>query len=251
MKNNRLESFTVKSFFHPQIFLNLSPLVLSLGIVLAVTSTAPKTQAQKSEAPLSFENEFITQPYLPETKTLFETKEEIVTETIPFETIYEDDGSLEKGSQEERTAGQNGQRVKTFAVNYYEGEEIDRELTREEITEPINKIIAIGTKIIIRNIETDLGNLNYTQKLNVYATPYTLQSAGGSGKTATGTIPHYGTIAVDPRVIPLGTKMYIPGYGIGIAEDTGGAIKGNIIDLFYEGSHGWWSSKYVEIYILQ
>lgn len=51
-------------------------------------------------------------------------------------------------------------------------------------------------------------------------------------KTATGTWPRRGTIAVDPKVIPLGTILYIPGYGYGKAEDTGGRIKGNTIDLF-------------------
>lgn len=56
----------------------------------------------------------------------------------------------------------------------------------------------------------------------------------GYGITATGTHAHYGTVAVDPSVIPLGTKMYIPGYGYGVAEDTGGAIKGNRIDLFFD-----------------
>ncbi|MEW6226501.1 MAG: peptidoglycan DD-metalloendopeptidase family protein [Bacillota bacterium] len=56
----------------------------------------------------------------------------------------------------------------------------------------------------------------------------------GYGITATGTRAHHGTVAVDPSVIPLGMKMYIPGYGYGVAEDTGGAIKGNRIDLFFD-----------------
>ncbi|MEW6771829.1 MAG: peptidoglycan DD-metalloendopeptidase family protein [Bacillota bacterium] len=56
----------------------------------------------------------------------------------------------------------------------------------------------------------------------------------GYGITATGTRARRGTVAVDPEVIPLGTKMYIPGYGYGIAEDTGGDIKGNRIDLFFD-----------------
>ena len=52
------------------------------------------------------------------------------------------------------------------------------------------------------------------------------------GKTASGMKPQRGVIAVDPRVIPLGTKLYIPGYGNCIAGDTGGAIKGHKVDLF-------------------
>jgi 3D (Asp-Asp-Asp) domain-containing protein len=64
----------------------------------------------------------------------------------------------------------------------------------------------------------------------VEATGYTHTGS----RTATGTYPKRGTIAVDPSVIPLGTKMYIPGYGYGVAEDTGGAVNGHIIDLFFE-----------------
>ena len=62
------------------------------------------------------------------------------------------------------------------------------------------------------------------------ATAYT---ATGN-RTATGTVPKRGTVAVDPDVIPLGTEMYIEGYGNGVAEDTGGAVKGNIIDLYMD-----------------
>lgn len=59
-------------------------------------------------------------------------------------------------------------------------------------------------------------------------------------RTKTGTWPKVGTIAVDPTVIPLGTKMFIQGYGWGVAEDTGGLIKGNIIDLFMETEDECW-----------
>ncbi len=61
----------------------------------------------------------------------------------------------------------------------------------------------------------------------------------------------YGIVAVDPNVIPLGTRMFIPGYGYAVAADTGGAVKGYIIDLgFPDGVSADWQSKWVEIYIL-
>lgn len=76
---------------------------------------------------------------------------------------------------------------------------------------------------------------NYTT-MNVEATAYTAYCAGCSGVTATGinlrSNPNQKVIAVDPRVIPLGSKVYVEGYGMAIAGDTGGAIKGNRIDLF-------------------
>src|SRR5205814_7730758 len=64
--------------------------------------------------------------------------------------------------------------------------------------------------------------------LTVTATAYTLQ-----GHTATGAPVGYGVVAVDPSVIPLGTRMTIPGYGEGVAADTGGAIQGAVIDLWF------------------
>ena len=62
----------------------------------------------------------------------------------------------------------------------------------------------------------------------VTATGYSL-----TGHTATGVSVGYGIVAVDPSVIPLGTRMSVPGYGEGIAADTGGAIQGNTIDLWF------------------
>ena len=64
--------------------------------------------------------------------------------------------------------------------------------------------------------------------LTVTATAYTLE-----GHTATGAPVGYGVVAVDPSVIPLGTRMTIPGYGEGVATDTGGAIQGAVIDLWF------------------
>ncbi len=72
--------------------------------------------------------------------------------------------------------------------------------------------------------------------MTVEATAYTANCAGCSGTTATGVDlkanPNQKVIAVDPSVIPLGSKVYVEGYGEAVAADTGGAIKGNRIDVF-------------------
>lgn len=70
-------------------------------------------------------------------------------------------------------------------------------------------------------------------------------------RTATGTWPSRGTVAVDPRVIPLGTELYIEGYGPAVAADTGGAIKGQIIDLYMDSEHEClqWGRRKVEVQI--
>lgn len=71
-------------------------------------------------------------------------------------------------------------------------------------------------------------------------------------RTYTGTWPSRGTIAVDPEVIPLGTRLHIEGYGEGIAEDTGGAIRGEIIDLYMLDRNEAlsWGRRQVEVRII-
>jgi 3D (Asp-Asp-Asp) domain-containing protein len=93
--------------------------------------------------------------------------------------------------------------------------------------------------------------------MHVYATWYNPASAGkprsspGYGITSTGVPVTRGIVAVDPRVIPYGTRMFIPGYGFAIAADCGGGVKGNMIDLgFPDGVEVDWVSHWVDIYIL-
>jgi len=72
--------------------------------------------------------------------------------------------------------------------------------------------------------------------VQLLTTGYTANDPGetGNGITKTGIKAKYGTCAVDPKVFPFGTKFYVPGYGVAVADDTGGAIKGNRIDLFFD-----------------
>ena len=93
----------------------------------------------------------------------------------------------------------------------------------------------------------------YTDSIQVRATAYTPYDAGCNGITATGAKATKGIVAVDPSVIPLGTKVYIPGYGVAIAADTGGAIKGNRLDVCYDSLSDalQWGVKTVEVYILE
>ena len=72
-------------------------------------------------------------------------------------------------------------------------------------------------------------------------------------RTATGTWPSRGTVAVDPRVIPLGTELHIEGYGPAVAADTGGAIQGQRVDLYMDTEHEcWqWGRRKVEVRVLE
>ena len=91
-----------------------------------------------------------------------------------------------------------------------------------------------------------------TRVIRVEATAYSSAQPGLSPYTATGTLCRRGVIATDPSVIPLGTKVYIPGYGYAVAEDTGGAIRGHKIDVAFDTVDECYEfgRKFIEIYIL-
>ena len=114
----------------------------------------------------------------------------------------------------------------------------------------LNEIIAQGTRRVFASRD---GEMEYRDLIYCESTAY-----AGDTITATGTVPVYNpggisTIAVDPRVIPLGSLVYVENYGKAIAADTGGLIKGKIIDVFLssESECRSWGRKYnVPVYIL-
>lgn len=109
-------------------------------------------------------------------------------------------------------------------------------------------------------IEATAKTVAETQKASTsYKATYTMEATAYSGDTitATGVTPvrnpnGLSTIAVDPSIIPLGSKVYIPGYGEAIAADTGGAIKGHRIDLFLNSENECinWGRQNVTLYVL-
>jgi 3D (Asp-Asp-Asp) domain-containing protein len=178
---------------------------------------------------------------------------------IPFTTIYRDESSLPQGEDRLVQEGEDGFVRREYSVVYENGEEVSRELLSEMWVMPTDRIVAQGTAVVAAAVAAPVaapaaaaeGEPKCARTLTVWATWYTAASAGGSGTTATGTNVRKGTVAVDPGVIPLGTRMYIPSYGYGVAEDTGGAVVGNIIDLGYGPNDVKdWRSGWVEICIL-
>lgn len=102
------------------------------------------------------------------------------------------------------------------------------------------------------SVMTSRGAERYRSVLTMEATAYLPTDGGGSGITATGLMAGRGIVAVDPDVIPLGSRLYIPGYGEAVAADTGGAIYGNRIDLCMEsyGEAMAFGRRDVTVYVL-
>lgn len=178
---------------------------------------------------------------------------ETYTASIPFTVTYCNDSTIPAGTEVVVVPGVDGQVLCTASVVYVGGEETSRTVLEETvISQPVAQVVAVGTgsapraaeeqKPIIANgtITLPTGEvLTYTHTGVVEATAYTHTDAGCDFITATGTTVRIGTVAVDPRMIPYGTRMFIVSndgsyiYGVSTAEDCGGDIKGDRIDLYF------------------
>lgn len=175
------------------------------------------------------------------------TSREVFSSAIPHETEYREDETLPAGTEAVVTAGQNGELLRTADVTYVNGSEVRRSIVAEtKLREAVPEVVAVGTGedrdmpvigdgyILLPTGEV----LTYTRSDTVEATAYTHTDAGCDMTTATGTTVHWGTVAVDPSRIPYGTRMFIISndgsyvYGIATAEDCGGDIKGDRMDLY-------------------
>lgn len=166
--------------------------------------------------------------------------------SVEIPVQYEEDHNLDFGKEHVVQDGKPGKAtVISKRVKNKDGAHTIHELTREVVVAPESKVIRKGMAM---SVLTPEGYKRYTKKMVVNTTAY----VATGNRTAIGLIPYVGIVAVDPRVIPFYTKMYIPGYGIGMAGDTGGAIIGHIIDLFFDDYHAaiQWGRRDVEIYIL-
>ncbi|OGO52154.1 MAG: hypothetical protein A2148_09735, partial [Chloroflexi bacterium RBG_16_68_14] len=179
-------------------------------------------------------------------------------ERIESHTVYQPDSSLAWG-ESRVVSGQDGVLYRQYRVVYENSQAVSQELVDEWYDpEPMDTVIYYSMADAPPPPPLDIPDgLQAVGVLRVYATWYNAASAGRSpsdpsyGITATGVPVARGIVAVDPSVIPLGTRLYIPGYGYAVAADTGGGIRGNMIDLGYpDGVVSDWLSQWVDIYIL-
>lgn len=171
---------------------------------------------------------------------------------IPFETESRENKDMFEGEKKVITKGEVGQKIESLKNTYVNGLLETTEVLKSEITkDPVKEVVEVGTK---KGTVAPNGK-NAKRVIVMQATAY--DPTAGS-KTAMGTRARVGAVAVDPKVIPLGSKLYIESmdgfasYGYATAEDTGGAIKGNRIDLFYNSNAeaNRFGRRNVKVYVL-
>ena len=180
-------------------------------------------------------------------------------EEIAYQTIKENDSSKYTGEQTVKTEGVNGEKEVTKEIVKENGKVVSTtNLSEKVLKEATNKVVLVGTKynpageFVPGEAPANMSGRQITVSAVSYSLGRGRDGMWGRGASGMALGPGVKAIAVDPRVIPLGTKVYVPGYGVAVAADTGGAIKGNTIDVFmsrYQDSVNW-GRKTVTITIL-
>lgn len=184
---------------------------------------------------------------------------ETYTVELPYQVTYCYDPTMEEGQERVITVGSAGQMLCSADVVYVNAVEQNRTLISETVArQPVNQVVAIGTGedlggkkdlpligdgvIVLPSGEV----LTYSSVGQFVATAYTKTDEGCDEITSTGSHVRVGVVAVDPKVIPYGTRMFIVTndgayiYGLSTAEDCGGSIKGNRLDLYFETDPECW-----------
>lgn len=181
-------------------------------------------------------------------------------ETLPinFNTVYKYDSSMPNTKKTILQEGVVGEKLVTTNITYEDNIEVSRNILSESVLKtPKDKIVVLGSYPLMP-VSRGGDPIPYSSVIKVRATAYYATSGIGKTYTASGRKavrdPNgYSTIAVDPRVISLGTKVFVEGYGYAIAAETGTAILGNTIDVFFDTNKEAcnWAVKYVNLYILK
>lgn len=172
-------------------------------------------------------------------------KTESSKEKIGFDTVKKNSDDVELGETKVKTEGKNGEKIVTREVKYIDGEKTSDKIVAEKtIKEPVDKVVLVGTKGAATSggagtfTDSNGATVAYSQVLTGSGTAYTAPAGAG---TATGVLAYHGGVAVNPNIIPYGSKLYIVStdgsfvYGYATAVDTGGALMDGsaIVDCFY------------------
>ncbi len=231
------------------------------GVLMEVTSYGETLEVLLNRLGISAQGDYVvsqslqTQTYdgMEVTVDCVVNTEQTYTVDIPYETVYCYDPTMPEGEQEVLVAGVMGQMQKTASVEYVNAEQTKHTVLQEIVTkQPVNEIVKVGTGEEVGTnsnapaigdgviVTADGQVLTYSHTEQFRATAYTHTDAGCDMTTATGTTVRVGTVAIDPKVVPYGTRMFIVSndgkyvYGIATAEDCGGGVKGKEVDLYFE-----------------
>ncbi|WP_234396840.1 G5 and 3D domain-containing protein [Bacillus massiliglaciei] len=196
--------------------------------------------------------------------TRVEKVTDVVEETVDYSVEKKEDKSIPKGQEEVVKEGRKGLISRQYEVVKEDGKEVKRQLLSEKVVKKEqNQVVAVGAKAEaaskpeeVHAVPVSASSDKGGKEIYVSSTAYTASCSGCSGVTTTGMNlkdnPHAKVIAVDPSVIPLGSKVYVEGYGYAVAADKGGAIKGNKIDVFFSSKSDAyrWGVKRVKVQIV-
>ena len=172
-------------------------------------------------------------------------KTESSKEKIAYDTVKKNSDDVELGETKVKTEGKDGEKIVTREVKYIDGEKTsDKVVAEKTIKKPVDKVILVGTKGAATSggagtfTDSNGATVAYSQVLTGSGTAYTAPAGAG---TATGVLAYHGGVAVNPNIIPYGSKLYIVStdgsfvYGYATAVDTGGALMDGsaIVDCFY------------------
>ena len=184
-----------------------------------------------------------------------DTRTEVTT--VPFDTVYVWDPDMMEGEYRTLTKGKNGSITRTYTLIYEDGVLVSEKLSDEVKVKKADERIAYGSRSSFSNSRGE--RIDYTKCITCYGTAY-IPDARWGYQTYVGERARPGVIAVDPAVIPIGTKVYIEcpysdigDYGYAIAWDVGTHVVGNWVDLFVENMDVVmrWGARDVNVYILE
>lgn len=205
-------------------------------------------------------------------------RNKITTKTVPYKTVRKNVDYLDEGTTQVLVKGVNGESEIVIKETLKNGEIVQSEEIKNKVTvQPTDEVILVGTKKKDQTVQVSTGSnpskpvsssavgtitdhngksLSYSKVLTGSGTAYT---ADPGARTSTGTVPSYGTVAVNPKIIPYGTRMYITTtdgyvYGYATASDTGGALRQGtaLVDLYMESTQKClnFGRRTVKVYIL-
>ncbi len=178
---------------------------------------------------------------------------------LAYQVEVKENRTKDSGYKNVLREGALGLKKETYEVIYQNGTVSGSSLVKETVLQdPVNKIVERGTQNTV--VTAGGERISYTKELTMKSTAYCSckkccgKSPGdkGYGITRSGEKARRGIVAVDTKIIPLGTRLYVEGYGMAIAGDTGGAVKGNKIDLYMETHEQClaYGRKEVKVYLL-